>query len=238
MGKDTFFRVAAILFVLSCNARAQTQDAAPAGIKTPTIKVTGSGSVQVEPDAATITIGVTNEDPNSASAVARNTADTAKVVAALEEAGIERKDLKTSNFSVYTQYRGEGANKQQVLTFRVTNTVTVTIRDISKAGDLLTKAAAAGSNQINGPSFTVSNPEKYIGDARKKAVEDALAKARDYAAAAGLKLGAILEMSEPSPVAIPAARAGGYVRSAAAVFIESGEETLQASVVLVIELKP
>ena len=114
---------------------------------------------------------------------------------------MEKKDLKTSNFSVYPQYRNEGADKHQVVTYRASNTVTVTVRDLDKVGDILTKAVAAGSNQISGPNFSVSDPEKYLSEARKKAVENAIAKARVYANAAGLKLGVILSMVEEGATA-------------------------------------
>ena len=83
-------------------------------------------------------------------------------------AAIEKKDLKTSNFSVYPQYRTEGADKHQVVTYRASNTVTVTVRDLDKVGDILTKAVAAGSNQISGPNFSISEPEKYLSRSPKK----------------------------------------------------------------------
>ncbi len=186
---------------------------------------------------ATIRIGVTTEKPSAQEAVQANTAATAKVLSEVEAAGIEKKNLKTSNFSVYAQYRTEGENKHQIVSYRVSNTVVVTIRDTAKIGDILTKAVAAGSNQINGPSFSVSEPEKYLGEARKKAVENALEKARSYAAAAGKKLGEVLEISEPG-VPAPVFN-GGYARALAAapVPIETGEERLEAQIFLVIELK-
>jgi len=239
MGKDTFATAVAILLILSGEAAAQMRDMSAPDTKTPTIQVTGTGSVRAEPDSAAIRIGVTTEDSNAQTAVSRNTAATAKVIAELEAASIEKKDLKTSNFSVYPQYRTEGDTKRQVLTYRVSNTVTVTIRDIAKVGDILTKVVAAGSNQINGPIFSVSNPDNFLNEARKKAVENALAKAGAYASAAGLKLGPVLEMTEAGAFAPSfATRASGYTRSAAApVPIEAGQESLEAHIVLVIELK-
>ncbi len=237
MGKDTVAMALAILIILQGRAAAQTQAISGPDAKTATIQVAGRGSVQAGPDMATIRIGVTTENAKAQEAVSANSAATAKVVSELQSASIEKKDLKTSNFSVYPQYRTEGENKHQVLIYRVSNTVTVTIRDITKVGEILAKAVAAGSNQINGPSFSVSEPEKYLNEARKKAVENAMAKARAYAGAAGLKLGAVLEMSEPG---VPVSSfAKGLARSAAAasVPIEAGEERLEAGIFLVIELK-
>jgi uncharacterized protein len=222
----------AMPLVFEGQAWAQTAGAA----KTAFIQVEGRGSVQAEPDIATIRIGVTTENAKAQDAVWANTAATEKVLSELQQASIDKKDLKTSNFSVYPQYRTEGETKHQVITYRVSNTVTVTIRDISKVGDVLAKAVTAGSNQISGPSFSVSKPEKYMNEARKKAVENALEKARAYAGAAGLRLGSILEMSEPG---LPAPVTFSMARSAAAapVPIEAGEEKLEAQILLVIELE-
>ncbi len=228
-------RAIAALLALTCVARAEADGP---GSKVPVLQVTGTGSVRAEPDMATIRIGVTTEDANAQEAVARNNSATQKITKELEAASIEKKDLKTSNFSVYPQYRTEGDTKRQVLTYRVSNTVTVTIRDIAKVGDILTKVVAAGSNQISGPNFSISDPEKYMNLARKKAVENAMTKASAYAGAAGLKLGALLEMIEPGagPSAY-AAHSAASVRSLSSVPVETGEESLQAQVVLVIELK-
>jgi hypothetical protein len=239
MRKDSFASAVAILLILSCGAAAEMRDTVTPDTKTQTIQVTGTGTVHAEPDTATIRIGVTTEDSSAQAAVSRNNAATAKVVAGLEAASIGKTDLKTSNFSVYPQYRTEADTKRQVLTYRVSNTVIVTIRDIAKVGDILTEVVAAGSNQINGPTFSVSNPDKFLNEARKKAVENALAKAGAYASAAGLKLGPVLEMTEAgASVSSFATRASGYTRSAAApVPIEAGQESLEAHIVLVIELK-
>jgi uncharacterized protein YggE len=157
----------------------------------------------------------------------------------LQASGIDKKDLKTSSFSVYPQYRAEGEHRRQLAGYRVSNSVTVTVHDTSKVGDILSKAVAAGSNQINGPSFSVSAPEKYLNEARKKAVENAMEKARAYAAAAGMKLGEVLEMSEPG-VPAPVFAGGGArgLTASAPVPMEAGEERLEAYVYLVIALKP
>jgi uncharacterized protein YggE len=237
MRKDVVAKALAFLLILSGEAGAQMHDTTT-DTKTPTIQVTGTGSVQAKPDIAIISIGVTTEDANAQSAVARSTAATAKVIAEIEAASIDTKDVKTSNFSVYSQYRTEAETKRQVVTYHVSNTVTVTVRDLKKVGDILTKVVAAGSNQISGPNFSVSDPEKYLKEARTKAVENALAKASTYASAAGLKLGTILAIAEEGSAApIFAGRSTGLAKSAAPVPIEAGEESLRAQILLVIELK-
>ena len=236
MRKDVLAKALAFLFILSNAAYAQMQNQSTP--KIPTIQVTGMGSIQAKPDTASISIGVGAEDGNAQNAVSRNNAATAKVIAELQGAAIEKKDLKTSNFSVYPQYRTEGADKHQVVTYRASNTVTVTVRDLDKVGDILTRAVAAGSNQISGPNFSVSDPETHLAEARKKAVENAIAKANVYANAAGLKLGSILSMVEDGAAApVYAPRSAAFAAAGAPVPVEAGEESLQARILLIIELK-
>jgi uncharacterized protein YggE len=238
MRKDVLAKALAFLLILSSEAHSQMQNQPTPDPKIPTIQVTGTGSVQAKPDTASISIGVSTEDGNAQTAVSRNNAATAKVISELEAAAIEKKDLKTSNFSVYPQYRTEGSDKHPIVTYRASNTVTVTVHNLDKVGDILTKAVAAGSNQISGPNFSVSDAENYLAEARKKAVENAIAKASVYASAAGLKLGSILSMVEEgaaTPVYAP--RSASFSAAAAPVPVEAGEESIQARILLVVELK-
>ena len=236
MGKEAIALAVTILFILAGGASAA--DTPAAGVAHSIIHVSGKGSVQAEPDTATIRIGVTTEKASAQDAVSTSTASTEKVLAGIQALGVDKKDLKTSNFSVYPIYRTEGDDKHQTVSYRVSNTVAVTVRDTAKVGDILTKAVAAGSNQITGPSFSVSEPEKYLNEARKKAVANALEKARAYAAAAGRTLGEVVEISEPGVPAPSLNLGAGMSRALSApVPVETGEERLEAQVFLVIELK-
>jgi uncharacterized protein len=241
MRKDALAGAVAFLAMLSSTGYAQMTEQSGTAPKTPTIQVTGTGSVRAKPDLATIGVGVATEDVNAQNAVARNSAATVKVISELEAAGVEKKDLQTANFSVYPNYRNDSSGRPQSVTFRASNTINVTIRDLGKAGEILNRVVAAGSNQINGPMFSVSEPEKYLNEARKKAVENAMEKAAAYAGAAGLKLGAVLSIAEGSAPAQVYNHRGAVFAAASAAPpppVEAGEETIGASVSLAIELKP
>lgn len=239
MRKAFLVPVAAFAVAFSTAVSAEPQELSLPAQKTPTIEVSGTGGVQVKPDIAVIRIGVATEDANAAAAVAKNSAATAKVLSEIAAAGIEQKDLQTSQFSLYPQaqtssYASKGASG--AVTFRASKTVSVTVRKLDRLGEILGASVAAGSNQISGPDFAVSEPEKYLGDARRKAVEHALAKAKTYAEAAGLKLGVVHSIVEdgaggPAPVF----RGAAYAK-AQSVPVEIGEETLSAQVRIVIEL--
>jgi uncharacterized protein YggE len=157
-------------------------------------------------------------------------------MAQLKAANVAEKDVQTSNFSVQPIYDyGNNSNNQppKVSGYQVSNTVIVTLRKIDSVGDVLDKLVSAGSNQINGVSFSIANPQAALDDARKAAVADALRKANVLTSAAGVKLGAITSISEggeapPQPVVMM--RAKTMAADAAPVPVAQGEQTVGADV--------
>lgn len=182
-----------------------------------TISVTGNGIAFGSPDIAVAIIGVHTQNENPSTALSENTDKMNAVIAALKGLGIEEKDIQTSNFSIYAQQNFEpNTGKPTTITYMADNSVTVKIRDLSKVGDALGKAVAAGANTINGVNFTVSDQSKLEAEARDKAMADAKARAEQLAKAAGVSLGEPMTISEsinaqPIPYAadIKALSAGG-----------------------------
>ncbi len=117
--------------------------------------------------------------------------------------------------------------------------MTVRVRDLDKLGPILTAVVASGANSVDGLSFTVSDTNEKLDEARKEAVADARRKADLYATAAGVKLGRILSISEdgvsiPRPYAVRSEKM--MAMSSAPVPVEAGEETLSATVNIVWEI--
>jgi hypothetical protein len=192
-----------------------------------TISVNGSGSAYGKPDIAIAQIGVEtrNEDPSKA--VDENTGKMNSIMAALKELGIEEKDIQTTGFSVYAQqkYNPDGTPINE-FTYVANNSVTITVRDLSKVGDVLGKSVAAGANSINGLSFTVSDQSKLEAEARSKAMADAKARAEQLAQTAGVTLDAPLTISEyvsqPVPFTVDV-RAVSEAPSGAPVPVATGQ---------------
>lgn len=184
-----------------------------------TIAVTGNGIVYGQPDMAMVFIGAETRNVDPAKAVDDNTAKMNAIMAALKELGIEEKDMQTSNFSVNAQQDyDENGQPKGTFTYVVNNSLTVTIRDLTKVGQALGKAVGAGANSINGVSFSVNDPAALEAQARDKAMADAKARAEQLAKAAGVTLGAVSSVSEFTSGPIPfeakgfaadAAQAGG-----------------------------
>jgi uncharacterized protein YggE len=169
-----------------------------------TLSVNGEAQVIATPDIAYISIGVHTENANATEAVAANNAQAQRVMDALKAMGIEEKDLKTTNFSIYPQDQYSPDGQKTGTIFVVDNTVYVTLKDIAKVGDILGGAVDAGANNIYGISFDVFDKTSVLADARNKAIENAKKQADEVAKASGVTLGPVQSISfyntSPTPI--------------------------------------
>lgn len=206
--------------------------------ETPSIRVTGTGEVAAPPDTGYLTAGVSTEASTAGDAVRSNGAAMERVLAALGAAGIEKKDIQTSGFSVHPVYADarEPRGRPQITGYGVTNQVSVRVRGVEKVGSVLDQLVAAGANEVGGVSFSVGTPEPLLDEARKRALADARRKAELYAASAGLRLGRLLSLEEGGP-AMPGPMPR-MARMEASVPIESGEVALAISVVATYAIEP
>lgn len=202
------------------------------------LSVTGMGQVAAEPDMAILTLGVTSLASSAKDAMRKNSSDMAAVFKAVEGAGIDSKDVQTSNFSLRPRFdRRSNNNPPKLEGYQATNTITIRVRALDTLGSVIDQLAQAGANQFQGIEFALKNPRPFVDQARKSAVEDARSKAELYATAAGLSLGDILSIKEAggAPRPVPMARIAIEAASDA-VPIAQGELGLSAHVTIVYEL--
>ena len=207
-----------------------------------TISLTGHGEVRMAPDLAIVTVGVMSSAATARESLDANTKAMEGVMASLKAAGIEMRDIQTSNFMVNPRYDYGQNNSQppKVVGYDVSNNVTVTLRKLESLGAVLDQVVSSGSNQINGVMFQVSKPEAPTDEARKLAVADAQRKAKVYTDAGGVALGQIVSLSEgggyqpPVPVYAKTMRAEGM---SADVPIAQGQQVIGVDVNIVWEIK-
>jgi hypothetical protein len=214
-------------------AHAQSTDSTP---PLRTVSVSGSGQAVLTPDIAYITIGVRTENANASEAVAANSTATDKVIQALKAQGIDPKDIRTTNFSIYPQQQYDNNGKLVSTTFVVENQVYVTIRDLDKIGQILDAAVKAGANTIYGITFDVQDKSAALAEARKEAVDNAHAAAEELAAAAGVKIVEVqsITSSSSSPSPLPMfARVATAAEAAPSVPISTGQLTFTVDVQMV-----
>ncbi len=189
--------LAPLLALAALPAAAQTAaPLTPLPADTTLLEVSAEGRTTRVPDLATVSAGVVTQAPTAAGAFAANADRMAKVLAALDAAGIAKRDTQTATVQLQPQYR-YGDNQPPVITgYQATNTVTVKLRDIARGGRVVDALVQAGANQVNGPVLTIDQPDAALDEARADAVKRARERAELYAKAAGLTVARILSISE------------------------------------------
>lgn len=174
------------------------------------IVVSGTGRVAVAPDTADLRVGIALVRPTVAVARADAAAVQSAVLDAVVRAGVERMDVRTSSLAIHPRYDHRDAGP--VLTgYELSNLVEVTIRDLSRVGEVVDGALAAGATSLDGLTFRVADPAPVEDRAREAAFEASRAAATTLARAAGLELGTVVDIVEgdgriPSPFSAKAER--------------------------------
>ena len=208
----------------------------------PRIVVTGEGEAAVAPDLALLSLAVMREAKTAREALDANNDAMAAVLAAMKSFGTADRDLQTAGIQINPRYnytnKPDGSQEAELVAYQVTNTLSVRVRDIDKTGDILDKAVSLGVNQGGGISFTNEDPAAAVTEARKKAVADAIAKAKTLAEAAGVSVGRVLEITDqsyaPSPMPITAK---SFDMARASVPVQAGENSYSVQVNVTFELK-
>jgi hypothetical protein len=153
--------------------------------------------VSAAPDIAVANIAISVE--GSTAKVAQNSASvkSKSVVDYLKKAGIKDADIKTSGYNIYPQYDYSNST-QRIRGYQVTQSLAVKIRDLDKTNTILDGVVSAGANQVNSLQFQIDKQDELKAEARKKAIADANAKAKELEDELGVDLGHIVSFSESS----------------------------------------
>lgn len=219
---------------------------------TNTINVSGHGEIVSVPDIATFTFSVVSDKPTVAAAQEDATAKANAATAYLKGAGIDEKDIKTTDYSVSPQYEYQSqvcqANgicppgRQVLKGYEVRQTTLVKVRDTKKAGDLLTGVGSKGATEVSGLTFTFDDPTGVQQQARDKAIADAKQKAEVLAKSLGVSLVRVVSFNEsgnaPSPVYYAKSAGIGMGETAAAApDISVGQNKVTSDVTVTYEIR-
>ncbi|MBN8582161.1 MAG: SIMPL domain-containing protein, partial [Anaerolineae bacterium] len=150
------------------------------------------------------------------------------------------KDIRTTNFSIWSNPQYDPAGQITGTNYSVDNTVNVTVRELEKLGDLLDAAIQAGANSIYSIQFDVEDKTEATKQARTQAVEDAKVEAQELADASGLALVQIENINYYESSATPffeGKGGGGGGASEAAVPIQPGQLAISVTVNLTYSIK-
>jgi hypothetical protein len=230
--------LAPLLLLAAVPALAQLSQPAVAANGT-LLNISASAEATRIPDVARISAGVVTQATDSNSALRANAQQMDKVMAAIKKSGIAERDVQTSGVSLNPQYKYEDNKAPQIVGYQASNTVNIKVRNISKLGAVLDGLADQGANQINGPMFSIDQPEPVYDQARMDALKKAQERAQTYAKNLNLRVVRIVSIDEtnnggfqPMAVLSAAPRAAKEFNSP----ISPGETTLSVTLNVVFEL--
>ncbi|MBK8200537.1 MAG: SIMPL domain-containing protein [Acidobacteria bacterium] len=211
-----------------------------------TLQINAEAKIQRAPDIAYITAGVTEERATAGEAMAAQAKAMNGVFAALEKAGLTKRDIQTSGLSLYPRYDyieeklkdGSSRGVQKLAGYVATNQVTARVRDLDSLGATIDSLVKSGGNTFSGVNFAIEDDKEIKNEARTMAMKDAMAKAELYASAAGMRVARIVTINEgyeyaPQPMAY--ARAEMAMDQASSP-VSGGEVGVTASVSVLFEL--
>jgi hypothetical protein len=210
--------------------------------KIPTITVSGSGEVHVDPDLAVVRLGVLAQDEDASAAQQEANRVARGILDGVEALGVPAEAVQTSRLvlsPVYDQPRPQDRSREpRISAYRASNVVRVRLADLTRVGPVIDAAVKAGANQVEGVDFQLEDDSAARQEALTKAVEEARAKAATIASALGVSLGPVLEANEGGvSIDVPRFSAGPRMlameaRSSEPTPVSAGEITVSAQVTL------
>ncbi len=244
------------LFALGAYAHLTLKQASGTYTGNTTISVSGEGEVMAKPDIGQFSFSVRAEGATASEAQTTSAESMNQIIAYLKEAGVEEKDIKTQNYYLNPKYRYEericAANMycppgEQILDgYEVSQDVSIKVRDLEAAGDLISGTGERGATNISGLSFTIDDESALMADAREQAIADAKEKAEVLARDLGMRIDRIIGFSENGNYYPMYDKAYGgnmameesyRMDAASAPAMPVGENTIMSNVTITFELK-
>lgn len=218
-----------------------------------TFSVTGEGKMTAAPDLAEFTYSVITEGGKDLGALqTQNNQKSEQVINYLKKQGVEAKDIKTVALNVEPRYQYYNCTEGScppatIIGYTVRQTVSVKVRDLAKAGALLSGVVSNGANSVSNLNFTLENRDKVVNDAKAQAINKAKEKAETLAKAGGFRLGKLIAIDDGfapyAPTAVAEGRGGMAMGKAMdsvtnqAAPIEPGSQEIQQFVTLRYEIR-
>ena len=208
------------IVALTLPSLAQDTGSTGSGTADRTVTVNGTATIKAKPDEAIVGLGVQTQANTAQGALSENAIKMTALIASLMDKGIAKDDIATSYVSIYPTY---GNNGMDITGYQAVNQVDVTVRDISKVGEVIDDAVRAGANLSNGITFQLSDENQGVNEALSAAVANARSKAETLAGAGDAQLGQVVSIQEGSGYTPPIY----YGREMAAGAMDSASTPIQ-----------
>lgn len=179
----------ALLFVFSINSTASAEE------RVPTISVSGEGVIETSPDRATVSVGVTSRNKDATKVQSENARIASEVIRAVTALGIDRKNIRTGNYSFHQYYRQDDNRRRIPEGYEANNTVTIIVDDLNLVGKVIDAALSNGANNVDSLQFGLRNKGNLQSEAIRLAVRDARNKAEIVASELGKRIVGVLSIS-------------------------------------------
>lgn len=227
-----------VLAVAGMLALAAVGSASAADAAQRSITVSGTGVVEAASDTAVISLSVQTLSADAKNAAKDNADTMAAVRNAVIAAGADVNGIKTENYSIYPQNSYDKNGKIKDTSYECTNSMQITVSDLSKTATVMDAAVKAGANQVSSVEFTVKDPAAYQDKALQLAAQDALRRAQVLASAVGGTTGRVVSMNVDNYSVVPYRVANLKMSAAAdtATPLDPGKSKTESRVTLVVEL--
>lgn len=209
-----------------------------------TITVTGEAKQDELPQIARFSASVTATNADKQIAINEVNSAMEKIIKSVKDFGIDTKDIQTQQVSVYQTKE----DRPEIMIYppirsgkdvwQASNSISITLRDITKAADLTDLLQAGDAANVSGPNYSLDDTTEIQTELLSKAIDNARAKAQKIAAASQRKLGQVITVSEGfSNYPGPLFAGGSMMAERSSAPVEPGTETVSKSVTVTFELK-
>jgi uncharacterized protein len=205
--------------------------------------VEGDGKVTVVPDTGIVSLGINTTKNSVKDAQSEANRVVNQITADVRKLGIDDKDIKTENYSIYPEYDYQNNNPARITGYRINITLTIRVRQLEKINSVIDTATADGANTVGGIQLTVDDTKQkeLLRQARQQAINEAKEKAGSLAAAAGITLGRVVNVQEgassaPRPMYMAAEKIG-MGGGAADTNIQAGSTDITSHITLSYETR-
>jgi uncharacterized protein YggE len=184
---------------------------------TPRVAVRGEARLEVDPEIATISVAVNARGKDRRSALEDLTRRNTHALDLIKTYGDAVEKLETGAFSISPELTQRGRG-ERVRAYHGSVHITAELTDFTALGELTTRLADLELTRVTGPWWSLRPDSPAHGEARRRAVHEAVQRAREYAGALGAQLAALVDLADigaegAAPYGEPQAP-GGVMRTA------------------------
>ncbi len=210
-----------------------------------TIVVSGKGELTVKPDIAELSFSVMEENMDVAKASDAVNTKITKIIESLKANGVDEKDIKTTGYNIYPRYDYVTAQtypysgKQVLAGYDVTQSISLKIRDLTKAGKVVTDLGTLNVTDMSGLTFTNDKYDDLVKEARDQAIVQARSEAKKLAEALGVKLVKVVGYSEGgTPVYYDRVMTASFsAKSVSEAVLPTGENKITSNISITYEIR-